>query len=235
MKNLAQQIRDYFRGLSKVSKAVLISIGFLGMFGLLLQFIFPERIPSVTGISPVYTVGVPENSDITISFSAILDESTKKNLKFISEPEISANAFWLENNYQYHFQNTQPLKNNTNYTITVFYRNTKIFTHSFITNEFSDAQQQEHIREQAQEDINFDEAIKKLQTEYPWYDDIPLETDQFTIIYNYDRKQFRIRLKISEDTNQEIIDNLTKKALTALIEKNIKVDEWGGYYVVFIK
>lgn len=235
MINFIQKITNYFKSLSIVSKISLVSVLSLGILGLLLQNIFPDRIPQVTSISPVYTIGVPENSDITISFSTVLDESTKNNIRFSIDPEISANGFWLENGYQYYFQNTKPFKNNTNYTISVFYKKNNIFSHSFMTNEFSLEEQQAHIREQAQEDINFDEAIKKLQAEYPWYDDIPLETEQFTIIYNYDRKQFRIRLQVSEDTNQEIIDNLTNKALTALMDKNIDVDDWGGYYVVFIQ
>ena len=233
MNKLIHKAVTYFKNLSTISKVAVITVLILGLLGLLLQILFPDRPPIVAEINPSIEFGIPENSNFSVSFTQVLDMETQKNVSFKVEPTISAETFWLRDNYQYYIQVTENLKLDTEYTVTVLYKNKEIASKTYLTSPFTLEEQRQHIIEQSQADIEFNEAIENLKKDFPWYSNIPIDTDQFTIVYDYDRKQFRIRLKVPENTSAEIIDNLTKKALSALQDIDVNPTEW-GYYVLFL-
>ena len=233
MNKLIARLVAYFENLSRISKVSLLVVFVLGFFGLLLQILYPDRPPVVSQISPSIEFGIPENSNFTIAFTQVLNESTKKNLSFKVEPPINANTYWLANSHQYYIETQGSLETNSKYTVSVFYKNKNIFSHTYQTSAFTIEEQREHIREQSQGDIDFNLAIENLKKDFFWYEDIPIDTDQYTIIYDYDEKKFRIRLKTSKNTDAEIIENLTKKALSELESISVDPAEW-GYYVLFL-
>lgn len=234
MNKIIRLVIEYFRNLSRFSKVALTALLFLGVIGIFVQLLFPDRPPTVSGINPSYEFGIPENSNFTISFTQVLNNTTKDNLSFKVEPPITAKTFWLNNNYQYYIELEENLQTNTQYVVTVLYKNKSIFTQKYLSSSFTIEEQAEHIREQAQEDLKFNQALENIRKEFPWYDDIPIDTAQYTIVYDFDRKEFRIRLKVPENTNSEIISNLTQKALSSMKEVNVNPEEW-GYYVLFLK
>jgi len=67
-----------------------------------------------------------------------------------------------------------------------------------------------------QDALKYGQALEKLNQTYPWYSKLPIETNEYRIIYDFDKKSFRIRLL--QPTSPEI----KQKALDAL--KNIGVD-----------
>lgn len=234
MQKLFQRITNYFQNLSRPVQAALAVVFVLGIIGIFLQLLFPDRPPVVTDITPAIEFGVPENSSFTISFGTVLSQDTKNKLSFKVTPPIGAKTYWLENNYQYYFQLTELMENNSEHTIQVFYKNSEIFSHTFVTSEFSAEEQREHIREQSEADYEFGQAVDRLRTDLPWYDDIPIDNEQFTVMYDYDREEFRIRLKVPESTDAEIRQNLENKALSAMEAIDIDPAEW-GYYVLYIQ
>lgn len=234
MNRLIRRLVEYFSNLSLTSKVALTALLFLGIIGIFVQVLFPDKPPTVSGISPSYEFGIPENSNFSISFTQVLNDTTKDNLSFKVEPPISAKTFWLDNNYQYYIELEENLQTNTQYLVTVLYKNKSIFSHEYLTSAFTTEEQAQHIREQAQEDIKFNEALENMRKEFPWYNDIPIDNSQYTIVYDFDRKEFRIRLKVPENTDTEIVSNLTKKALSSMEAVNINPKEW-GYYVLFLK
>lgn len=227
---MLKQINEYIAGLSNRTKYFILFVFFLGGIGILFQTLFPDRKPIVSSISPNNETNVPENSSFTLSFSTLLDDKTKKSLTFQTNPVISAKSYWLDNNYQYYFQLTELMKNNTDYTIQVFYKDTEIFSHSFKTAEFSLEEMQAQLIEQSKYEHEFGQAVREQIQEFPWYQKIPIETDQFIIVYDYKLKSFRINLLIPENTNEEIKQNLQKKALTALQEINVDPVEWNYHF-----
>lgn len=62
----------------------------------------------------------------------------------------------------------------------------------------------------------YGQALESLHQQYPWYSQLPIETKDFRIIYDFDKKSFRIRLL------QPSSPEIKQKALDAL--KNIGVD-----------
>lgn len=225
-----KQISEYIASLSNRTKYFILFIFFLGGVGILFQTLFPDRTPIVSSISPNNTTNIPENSSFTVSFTTLVDEDTKESLSFRTTPAISAKSYWLDNNYQYYFQLSEFMTNNTDYTIQVFYKDSEIFSHTFKTSEFSLEEIQAQLIEQSKYEHEFGQAVREQIEEFPWYQKIPIETDQFIIVYDYKLKSFRINLLIPEDMNEEIKQNLQKKALTALQDINVDPDKWNYHF-----
>ncbi|MBP7842988.1 Ig-like domain-containing protein [Candidatus Woesebacteria bacterium] len=233
MQKIIVKTLQYFQKLSKITRITIIVAVILGLFSLGLSLLSPEQTPSVSSITPVTEFGISLNSNFTITFNQILDSSTKKKITFQVSPAFSTQEEWLENNYQYNITPSVLLKKNTQYTVTVFYKNKSIFSKQFLSSQFGLEEETEHIKEQSQADIEFNEAIENLEKDFFWYKDIPIDNSEYTVVYDYDRKEFRIRLKIPENSSPEVIQTITQKALLAMEDLGINPKDW-GYYVLFL-
>lgn len=87
------------------------------------------------------------------------------------------------------------------------------------------------VADQGLLDIEFNEALIRKIDKFPWYQDFPIVTDEFTIVYDYELNSFRIRLKIAESASQEIKTSVQQKALDAMKNKNVDPDEWGYHFL----
>lgn len=226
-----QSLVLWFNTLSRVTKLALIITLFAGSIGILLQFIFPERVPQIAAISPNFERGVPETSNFTISFAQVLPESTQKDISISMEPTVYGESFFLNNNYELYFQLSEKMELNTEYTLRVLYKNKPIYTHTFVTNEFTALERAEQIRQQSLDDQKFSEQQKKQEQEFPWIFKMPLKTDEYVIVYDFEREEFRIRLQVVEPTNEEIKTNLQNNALKAFESIDVDPEEWGYYFL----
>ncbi len=61
-----------------------------------------------------------------------------------------------------------------------------------------------------QDDLKYGQALEKLNQTYPWYSQLPIETKDYRIIYDFDKNSFRIRLltQVSETIKQAALDKL---------------------------
>ncbi|MFZ2664124.1 MAG: hypothetical protein WAX66_02075 [Patescibacteria group bacterium] len=62
-------------------------------------------------------------------------------------------------------------------------------------------------------DYEYAEATKSLLEKYPWYTKTPIDTSDYTIVWDLELEKFRIRLKVPETSSQELKDSLTAKAV----------------------
>lgn len=64
--------------------------------------------------------------------------------------------------------------------------------------------------QQTENDFKYGQALKDLHQKYPWYSQLPIETNEYRIIYDFDKNSFRIRLltQSSESIKQAAIDKL---------------------------
>lgn len=64
--------------------------------------------------------------------------------------------------------------------------------------------------QQLQNDLKFGQALEALNRKYPWYSQLPIETKDFRIVYDFDKNSFRIRLltQSSESIKQAAVDKL---------------------------
>jgi hypothetical protein len=64
------------------------------------------------------------------------------------------------------------------------------------------------------DDVQFNKAQQEILNQYPWYSKLPIDTKEYRIVYDFSINKFRIRLKVSIDTDQ--IDRVIQEALTSL-------------------
>ena len=90
----------------------------------------------------------------------------------------------------------------------------------------------EDMKQQAEYDRVFAKAIEELSEEYTWFTRVPIREEEFIIVYDYEKKKFRLALQIPDTSTPEKIDAVINRALDALIE--IDVDpEKEGFYTTF--
>ena len=83
------------------------------------------------------------------------------------------------------------------------------------------------IQKGASDSFDYNQAIKVVDDEYPWYSDLPIETDKYRVVYDFSVDKFRIRLKEVVTESQKAI--YIQDAVSKLIQ--IGVDSPVNYYV----
>lgn len=82
---------------------------------------------------------------------------------------------------------------------------------------------------QLPDDEKYSQAITEIHEEYPWYSEMPIEKEKYTIVFDFQKKSFRIRLLLSSPL-ESLIKSLTIEAINDLREIGVK--EPVNYYVI---
>ncbi|MBN1162797.1 hypothetical protein JXA34_03605 [Patescibacteria group bacterium] len=169
---------------------------------------------------------------IEIFLANKIDESTKENLKFRINPKMNFEDSW-PGQYKVELILGDKLEKNTTYTVTLVYKDTPIHEFKFTTSEFGKEEYSSLVEEQLKNDIEFAEAEAETFQKWPFLTKLPIDTESYVIIYDYQKEMFRIRLKISEDSSE--FDKLfaLDLALAHLEGLYINPNDWGGYYVLY--
>ncbi len=83
-------------------------------------------------------------------------------------------------------------------------------------------------------EIAFSEQLELFYDEHPWYTKFPIDNNEYVIVWDLEKDQFRIRVKISRASTQDLKNNLTNKAVEE-IETRLEreIEDW-EYYVLYI-
>jgi len=90
----------------------------------------------------------------------------------------------------------------------------------------------EELKKQAEHDAAFSEAVKDISSANSWFTKVPIKKEGFVIVYDYEKKKFRLALQIPSTSTPEKIDEVTSAALNALIEIDVDPDK-EGFYTTF--
>jgi len=74
---------------------------------------------------------------------------------------------------------------------------------------------------------------EKIYQEYPWYKEFPVEKSGYRIVWDPKALSFRIRLKISETTSEEIKNTITEMALDEIEKITGNPRGQYPYYVLY--
>ena len=163
---------------------------------------------------------VLDTTTIEITFDKELGEGEIVSIEVITEPKFEFEKIW-QNNLTLKIKPINNLKPMTTYNITLTCNNSAFYLFSFTTNPYSTKELDEQSGQQLKDDLLFAKTELNYHKKYPWYSKLPIIREEYTIIYNFKKEAFRIRIKIenpSEDQKELII----QKALKDL--ENIGVD-----------
>ena len=220
--------------INKYKIHIFVSVAFLAIVFLLLLFSQGnQKLPQIIGVSPKNgSENIIVNSYIKITLAKSLSEKNVGKVKIEITPSVEGKQYWLTSK-SYAFVPNLFFMPNTRYTVKVLYADQTLTEFIFTTRPDSDQTALEKIAiEQSKEDYEFSESTKKLLTEKPWYTKLPIETDEFVIVYDFDKEAFRIRLKILASSSVEQIEGLKEKALEALAKIGVNMQKT-HYYVLF--
>ncbi len=169
---------------------------------------------------------VLDNTEIVITFNKELEPKDKTKITIEITPEEVLQVTWSEK--QMRISPLKVLNPETNYSIIVKFKNEKIYTFSFKTSPISTEQLRQEGDILLQDYLLFDKAFRGFIETHPWYTSLPIENIQYRIVYDFEEKSFRIRIKVSVSEEEEKV--LVEKALENL--KQVGVTEPIPYYVL---
>lgn len=217
-------------------KIITITIGGIAI-GLVVVLIIglwpkPEVPPSVATTNPGdgtedVLLGI---LPITITFQQDLSTDQQEVISFSAQPSIDSTTKWAAAN-EIQLTPTQLLEGSTTYAISVLYKNESIHTFSFQTVDISSEQLLEDIRQQAEGDVIFAEDQKEWYQNNPWYAELPIVTNGYTIVYDVEEKSFMIRLTLKEDATSTEVSAVKREALDDLEDIGANPNTQGYYFI----
>jgi len=132
-------------------------------------------------------------SPIQVVFSRALTNEEQKNITLQTDPEIMGGSTEMVTGTTLAFKYSQPLKVNTQYKVTITY-NDKKYYFTFITPTAENLSPSDINLEQSEGDHNFGQKLEQNANSFPWKDQLPLQTDQYFVYFDTDKKMFIAKL-----------------------------------------
>ncbi len=176
------------------------SLLFLGIV-LLLTFLFLKKLP---GPTPRVASSVPKPNGfleirdpfIQIIFDKPVLPAQQSFIKVKSQPDASFRLVW-ESPVKLSLIPSITLTPNEDYRIQLSLNEKLIFTLPFKTayGPYSPKELDQQAVKQGQEDLVFNQKIEDLYKQLPFLRSLPITTPEYGIVYDYEKKAVRIRVK----------------------------------------
>lgn len=217
--------------LKSIPKPIIFIIIALALIILTVVLLYtrPEKL-SVVDTSPKnLSRDIFVTTEVSVSFNRAPTEKETKNIEVKIDLSEKFEIMWSNETLKLVF--SSELKTDTKYEIDIKYKNKSIYKFSFSTNPFTKEIIEKEGSLQSEDDLLYGEVYKKFLAEYPWYQSLPINKSDYKIIYDFDRKSFRIRLKVEPEDKKDQ-DRIIENALNDI--KSIGVKEPVSYYVLEI-
>lgn len=200
--------------------------------GLLLRRAPDEELPTVSSTTPQNgqedVLGV---IPLEIIFQEDLSNADQANIDVNLNPSVEKTLAWSAAD-TLQVTLTQDLEKAATYAVSILYANQEIHSFSFTTIDKTQEQIDEELEEQAEGDELFAEAQKEWYTENPWYAQLPIVTDDYTIVYEPDTKKFRIRLTLGDNPLGAEIESAKARGLNSLEATGVDLNQYSYYYLL---
>jgi len=207
------------------SKLILIFSLIILIFILILVRFFVSKPPTPTVKSTVPANNaelILDNTPLTITFANPLSSNQQAQTTVTAEPSATFQLTWPSPD-QLLVTPTNFFTKDTRYTITISFDQNSIPSFSFTTNFYSSLELEEQGREQIADDLIFGQTWTEFIKQNPWYKSLPIETKTYRIIYDFEKKSFRIRLLITPSPTER--QTIVQQALNDLEKIGVNLKE----------
>jgi len=187
----------------------------------------PTRVGVVSSVPRDNSEAISQTTDIFVNFDKEVPASVQKLIAISVSPEEPIEFIWTGDRLK--IVPKEKLDPGTLYTLTVSLRGREIFRFSFTTALFTEEQLAREGALQSQDDLEYGEAFKAFAQQYPWYLALPLERNEYRIVYDFEESSFRIRLKLVP-TDIETENRIIDQALEEI--RKLGIEDPVPYYVV---
>lgn len=193
--------------LKKISLTPLI-VGTLAFLSVVLGFLtFSQpKTPEIKFVSPKdKETGIELSPLIKVIFKQKLSPENQKLISLETNPSFSVITNWQEANVLL-VTPAETLMPQTLYQIKVFYKGKPIFSWSFSTQPSLETKPpevtpQEQTKNQGRGDIEFDKVFSDLYEKKPWLKKLPLTSENYVIVYDFEKKAIRVRLILNANSS----------------------------------
>lgn len=213
-------------------RKLLVLIGGLILVGviLFLQFAAPFK-PQIISVQPANNASdVSPKSQIEILFEKEVPEQEQSNFYVRLVPGVATTNVWVSPKLLRLVPQTE-LASSTNYSVSVLFNEEEIYTSNFATVVLA-TYTEEEISEIRQMALEVSAAFYQTVEQYPFIQKLPIRKDSYTIVFDYDREEFRVRLKMPSTAPEATKQEALNAALADMQASEITVDDY-GYYVLY--
>ncbi len=104
-----------------------------------------------------------------------------------------------------------PLKPDLKISLQILYNGRKIYQVDTTTTTSAQQNSQQEVLDQGKRDLEFGQIETALYAQKPFLTKLPINTSQFTIVYDFDKKSLRVRLKNTNPTTKQAALEQIKK------------------------
>lgn len=153
---------------------------------------------------------------VTINFSRDLNTQEKAGLQVTVLPSVETEKKWLDNKTLV-VTPTEPLLASTAYKEIISF-GSQTTSIGFTTTDVQSVPIEDQVKIQSQADKNFGDWQLQVITNYPWYKQLPLQTESYFVYFDLDTKTLfaKIYSNPSDESRIIIIKNEVSSRLTAL-------------------
>lgn len=208
-----------------------IFIAILAIITIILVAYLILRLPPLKVVATLpkdQTHGVSIDANIIFTFNREPTGNEKKNISANIAPFVKTNLLWNKQ-----LLTITPVANyakQTTYSVSLFYLNQNLSTFSFTTLSYTTQELNNIENQQSQNDLLFGQQLSDFLKTRPWFTSLPIDSANYTIVYDFAKQAFRIRLKVAVSGNTQE-QQLINQALNALKQIGVK-DNPIPYYVL---
>ncbi len=160
---------------------------------------------------------------VSATFKDPLTRTEQTALTLNVSPSVPGSSNWSSDGKTITFIPTQPFSTNQNYTI-ILSSNKGSYSWGFTTMSVDNVSPTDQAKEQTQADLNYGKHEQSVNNNYPWYNDLPLQTDSYYFYFDLNSKSFIGILYPSNSSNESIdsqVASMKSDIQTQLTNMNI--------------
>lgn len=189
-----------------------------------------ELYPVVISTEPANgEISVLDRAVIKINFGQNIPQKQQSFVSFSLSPVTELSSSWTSASSI--LIKPVMLLPNIDYAGVVLFRNQLIYKFSFKTNKFSLNELKEQGFQQGKDDFIFGQKMQKLMEQYPWYEKMPIQSPSYTIVYDFEKEAFRIRITATPPLTDNQRKTIEQEALKALRDIGVNTT-LQSYYVL---
>lgn len=214
---------SYMDNLNK-NHLIYITLAIVTVFVIFLAIILSfaqtyQSIPEISSITPANgSQNVNLNENIVIGFQKELTAKNQANFQLSLAPAVESQAEWTDNK-TYTIQPISGLELKTPYTLNIKYKDKIIASSSFTTKTAENLTEAEQIEQQAIDDYQYQQELNRVYDNNLWLLQLPIDTNDYTIVYDFEKNHLRVRVKQKITADERII--LQKQISDLLASKGI--------------
>lgn len=181
--------------------------------------------PTIFGIAPIAnSKNISLFTSIRITFSGPLTPAIQNDISVTLSPSTPLSPLWQNNSSLIIETPTVPLKPETSYQVTVMYKKSTIKQWYFATIPDSKLSTADQAKLQSVGDKANADYWKNVTTSYPWYNSLPLQTTDYFVYFDLQKKSFKATIYPKPTTDQQVAIMKTE-VTNALSAKGVPLDK----------